>query len=146
MVETDAIIRITETSTEWLGQGRLGSRRHPAIASCYRSRLAKASVAKFGERRTLVKGNVLGLAALDLVLRRFRARMVRVAVKIEISRMDVNDRAANAPGLGIPTHMIAGFELVFHDCPAQSFGRSRRRKAGFRVYHAPKGRLETGLF
>src|SRR5665213_1454079 len=74
-----------------------------------------ASVAKLGERRTLVKGNVLSLAALDLVLRRFRARVVRVAVNIEISRMDVNDRAADASGLGIPAHMIAGFEFVFHD-------------------------------
>ena len=66
------------------------------------------SVAKPGERRALVEGDVLGLAALDLVLRRFRARMVRVAVNIEIARVDANDRAADAPGLGIPAH-------IFHD-------------------------------
>jgi hypothetical protein len=35
-----------------------------------------------------VEGDVLGLAALDLILRRFRARMARVAVDLEIARMN----------------------------------------------------------
>ena len=73
------------------------------------------SVAKLGERRALVEGDVLGLAALDLVLRRFRARMVRVAVDLEIARMNANDCAADAPGLRTPAHMIADLEFVFHD-------------------------------
>ena len=73
------------------------------------------SVAKPGERRALVEGDVLGLAALDLVLRCFGARMVRVAVDLEIARMNTNDRAADAPGLRIPAHMIADLEFVFHD-------------------------------
>jgi hypothetical protein len=55
-----------------------------------------------------------GLAALDLVLH-FRARMVRVAVDLEIARMNANDCAAGAPGLRIPAHLIAHLEFVFHD-------------------------------
>ena len=85
-----------------------------AIAFCRRSRLAGASVAK-SEHRTLVEGNVLGLAALDLVLRRFGARMVRIAFVFEIARVDANDDAADASGFGIPAHMIADLELVFHE-------------------------------
>jgi hypothetical protein len=53
------------------------------------------SVAEFGERRALVEGDVLGLAALGLVLRRFRAHMVRVAVDLKIARMNANDCAAD---------------------------------------------------
>ena len=64
-----------------------------------RARLAGASVAKPCEGRALVEGNVLGLAAFDLVLRRIRARMVGVAVNLEIGRMHASDRAADAPGL-----------------------------------------------
>ena len=112
VIETDAIVRIAEPRAERLGRRRLRVRGHRAIAFCHRSRLAWSSVAKLGERRAFVKGDVLGLAALDLVLRRFRARMVRVAVNVEIARMDANDRAADAPGLGIPAHMIANLEIV----------------------------------
>ena len=78
------------------------------------------SVAKPGQRRTLVEGDMLGLAALDLVLRRFGARMMRVAVNIEIARMDANDRAADTPGLGISAHMIADLEFAFHEHSARS--------------------------
>lgn len=80
-----------------------------------KSKAQGASVAKSGERRTFVEGNMLGLAALDLVLRRFAAGMVRIAFDLEIARVHANDGAADPPGLRIPTHMIADFELVFHE-------------------------------
>ena len=73
------------------------------------------SVAKSGESRAFVEGDVLGLAAFDLVLRRFRACMMRIAVNIEIARMDANDHAADAPGLRIPAHMITDLEFGFQD-------------------------------
>jgi len=70
---------------------------------------------------------VLGLAALNLVLRRFRARMVRVAVNIEIARMDTDDHAADAAGLGIPTHMIANPEFARHGYSTQYLLRTAER-------------------
>ena len=76
---------------------------------------AKASVTKAGERRALVEGNMLGLAALDLLLRRFHACMMCNAINIEPARMDVNDRIADAPGFGIPAQMIADLKFVFHE-------------------------------
>jgi len=79
------------------------------------------SVAKSGERRALVEGDVLGLAAFDLVLRRFRACMVHIAANIEIARMDADDGVADAPGLGIPAHMIIDPEVVAHGHPARSW-------------------------
>jgi hypothetical protein len=38
--------------------------------------------------------------------------------------MNANDRPADAPGLGIPTHMIADLELVCHEfsLDAERFG------------------------
>ena len=68
------------------------------------------SVAKLCERRALVEGNMVGLGALDLILRNVRARMMGIALDLEIARMHANDRAADAPGLGIPTHTIADLE------------------------------------
>ena len=82
--------------------------------SLSRSRLAGVSVAKPGQRRTLVEGDMLGLAALDLVLRRFGARMMRIAVNVEIACMDASDRAADTPGFGIPAHMVTDFESILH--------------------------------
>lgn len=57
---------------------------------------------------------MLGLAALDLILRSFRARVVRIAINIEIARMDANDPTADVPGLRVPAHMISDLELVLH--------------------------------
>ena len=98
-----AHMRTTSARVLLLGAHRctscLRGRGHRAIAFCRRSRLAGASVAKPGERGTFVEGDVLGLAALDLVLRRLRARMVGVAFDFEVARVLANDRAADAPGL-----------------------------------------------
>jgi hypothetical protein len=99
------VVRARETGKSWAS----GDRFLKSIAP------GGVSVAKSGERRAFVEGDVLGLAALDLVLRRFRARMVRVAVNIEIACMDANDRPADAPGFRIPAHMIADLEFVFHE-------------------------------
>lgn len=89
-----------------------------AIAFCYRSRLAKMrSVAKLGERRALVKGDVLGFAAFDFILRWFRARVTRVAVDLEIARIDADYCAGDAPGFRIPAHVITDFKSIHHDRP-----------------------------
>lgn len=82
-MQADTIVRTVETGAKRLGQSRFRG-RHRAIAFYNRSRLAGASVAKFGAHRALVEGDVFGLSALDLVLRRFDARMMRIAVNIEL--------------------------------------------------------------
>ena len=73
-----------------------------------------ASIAKLGERGTLVEGDMIRLAALDLVLWIFRARMVGVALDFELASMHAGDRAADAPRLGIPAHAIVDIEGLRH--------------------------------
>jgi len=51
----------------------------------HQSRLAEVSVAKLSKCQAFVEGNVLGLAALYLILRRVQVRMVRVAVDLKIA-------------------------------------------------------------
>lgn len=72
------------------------------------------SIAKPGERGTPVVGDVIRLAALDLVLWIVRARMVGVAFDLEMARVHADDRAADTAGLGIPTHAIMDLEAVRH--------------------------------
>jgi hypothetical protein len=74
----------------------------------------RMSVAMLGERRSFVEGTVFGLAHLDLLCRRYRACMVCVAVDLEVTGVNANDRAADTPGLGIPAHVIANRELARH--------------------------------
>ena len=73
-----------------------------------------ASIAKLGERGTLVEGDMIRLAALDLVLRSVRARMMGIAAVIEVAGMHADDRAADAPRLGIPAHAIMDLEALRH--------------------------------
>ena len=76
----------------------------------------RTSIAKSGERGALVEGDMIRLAALDLVLWIFRARMVRIAFDLELTNMHAGDRAADAPRLGIPAHPIMNLEVLRHDC------------------------------
>ena len=71
-------------------------------------------MAEPGERRTLVEGDMIGLAALDLVLRFVCARMMGIAFDLELARMHAGDRAAGAPRLGIPAHSIMDLEGLRH--------------------------------
>jgi len=85
----------------------------------------RTSIDKLGERGTLVEGDMVGLGALDLILRNARTRMVGVAPVIEVAGMHADDRAADAAGLGIPAYAIMDLEALWH-------GRSircRRRTA-----------------
>ena len=54
------------------------------------------------------------LAALDLVLWSVCARMMGVAFDLEIASMHADDRAADAPRLGIPAHAIVDLEALPH--------------------------------
>ena len=71
------------------------------------------SIAKLGERGTLVEGDMIRLAALDLVLWIVRACMMRVALDLELASMHAGDRAADAARLGIPAHAVVYLEALW---------------------------------
>ena len=54
------------------------------------------------------------LAALNLVLWSVCSRMMGVALDLEIASMHADDRAADAPRLGIPAHAIMDLEALRH--------------------------------
>jgi hypothetical protein len=55
-----------------------------------------------------------GLAALDLILRRVGTRVMIVALIVEVTRVDPNDRAADAPSLRVPSDSISNFVPFSH--------------------------------
>ena len=57
---------------------------------------------------------MVGLGALDLILRSVRTRMMGVAVDLEIAGTHADDRAADTSGLGIPAHAITDLEALRH--------------------------------
>ena len=57
---------------------------------------------------------MISLAAFDLILRQVGARVMSVALKVEVMRVDPNDRAADAPGLRVPTNSISNFVSLSH--------------------------------
>src|SRR5262245_64030779 len=57
---------------------------------------------------------MIGLVALDLVLRVVLACMVDVSLPIDVLRMHLDDPAADAPGLRVPAHVIARLEPLRH--------------------------------
>jgi hypothetical protein len=61
-----------------------------------------------------VHRDVIGLVALDLILWLVWARMVRIALIVGVSRVDLDDPATDVPCLGIPGDMVANFETIAH--------------------------------
>ena len=55
---------------------------------------------------------MIRLVALDLVLRILLARMVDVSFVIHILPVNFHNPAADVPGLGVPGHVIADFDLL----------------------------------
>jgi hypothetical protein len=77
-----------------------------------------------------MQGDVNGLVAFDFVLRLVLGGVMRVALVIRVLRMDLDNPAADMPGLGIPGDVIADFETLSHVVPptridaGKFFGRS----------------------
>jgi hypothetical protein len=70
------------------------------------------------QRRTFVHRDVIGLIALDFILRIIRAGVMSVSLVIGVSCMDLDDPAADMTGFGVPRHVIANLEFRGHDgCP-----------------------------
>ena len=62
-----------------------------------------------------MSGDVIGLIALEFILRTSLARVVQIALKEKIREMDSFNCAEDQTGLGIPLDLIANLERCFHD-------------------------------
>jgi hypothetical protein len=62
-----------------------------------------------------MKRDVIGLDALDLILRALWAGVTGITFMFDVVDVDVDDRSADPSGLGTPTHAIADFEIFLHD-------------------------------
>src|SRR5690348_7010664 len=82
------------------------------------------SAASSSQRCTLVRRDVIGLVALDLVLRIVWRRVVRVPLVVEIARMNLDDRAADVSGFRIPGDVIPDLEFRLHGCAPASRNKS----------------------
>jgi hypothetical protein len=56
--------------------------------------------------------NVITFVTPDFILRRIAARMMDMAIVIDVPGMDPDDPAADASGLGVPGHVIADLECL----------------------------------
>ena len=124
----DTIVRAGKRPFQRFGRHRLyRTLAHRLLAPFGRRCCWIWSVAPLGKCRALVSGNMIGFVAFDLILRRVGARVVSVALIVEVMRVDPNDRAADAPGLRVPT------ELDLQFCTVQSLGfpRAFRLRASF---------------
>ena len=61
-----------------------------------------------------MRGNVIGLVALDLVLRIALRGVMRMPLVIKISRVDSDDPAGDMPRFRVPTYVIADLEPLRH--------------------------------
>lgn len=59
-------------------------------------------------------GNVIGFVAFYFVLRMVRGAVVGIAFPLEVTRMDLADRAADVAGFRVPADVIANFEFDAH--------------------------------
>jgi hypothetical protein len=59
-------------------------------------------------------GDMIRLVAFDFILRLIFSGMMSVALVIRVLRMDLDNPAADVPGLGVPSDVIALFETFFH--------------------------------
>src|SRR5690242_3481761 len=57
---------------------------------------------------------MVGLVALDLILRILRRGAVGMALIIEVARVDFADRPADSAGFRVPADVIADFEILGH--------------------------------
>jgi hypothetical protein len=74
-----------------------------------------------------VQGDVIGLVALDFILRLGCGCAVNVAFVTDSPSMHFDDFSAHAPGLRIPAHVIANFELCDHGSVLASGQRAKNQ-------------------
>ena len=67
------------------------------------------------QHRALVHGNVLGLVALDLILRIVLGTMARVTLILGIAGINLDDPASDMARFGIPTDVVTDLEFCGHE-------------------------------
>ena len=60
--------------------------------------------------------NMVGLVALDLVLRIGLAASMHMTFVIGVARVHFDDLASHVTGLRVPAHMVADFKAGVHGC------------------------------
>src|SRR6185312_277279 len=110
--------RIPERATTWVVDRSRASERSASEDS------GLTSIAQLRQCRPFVHRYVIGLVALYLVLRLFIARMNGVAFERNFGSYDFDDPSADAPGFGVPAHVVAYFESTSgHDkAPSRFYG------------------------
>jgi hypothetical protein len=84
----------------------------PFLPLCFRIRARQSAEAS--QYRRLVQGNVVGLVALDFILRLVPSGMVDVAFVIDVPFMHFDDFSTYPSGFRIPAHVIANLERFDH--------------------------------
>lgn len=80
------------------------------LASCDAD--TECSLLHFRESRSFVHRNMVGLVALNLVLRLIGTGVVGVSFVVHVFAMHLDDSAADVASLGIPRHMVADMEVL----------------------------------
>lgn len=80
-----------------------------------RNQLSMRSTVKAPQCLALVHGDMIGLIALDLVLRIILTRMMDIAFVVHVARVHPYDMAADPASFGIPGYMVADFECMRHE-------------------------------
>src|SRR5579871_529701 len=73
------------------------------------------SARQLPERPALVQGDMVGLVALDLILRLVPARVMNVAFVVHVLAMHADDSAAHPAGLRVPADVIAHLKRCCHE-------------------------------
>ena len=66
------------------------------------------------QRGAFVHRDVVGLIALDLILRLIFASVVRVPFVVDVSGVHLDNRPADVTRLRVPAHMIPDLEFFLH--------------------------------
>jgi hypothetical protein len=89
VAQDETIVRAAQRRFQRIsGRDVLRAFGHRLFVSVDRRRLAMSSVVQPREGRAPVHSDVIGLAALDLVLRRLRARVMFIALVVDVFRMN----------------------------------------------------------
>ena len=96
------------------GDLSLGRTVRAALQSFIEVRAGYGRSICFLQRRTFVHRDVVGLVALDFILRLFLARVVCLAFVINIFRVHRDDLASDVASFRIPFHVIADLECSRH--------------------------------
>src|SRR5690242_14155396 len=102
---------IPSLSAATMASERIASRASARAAARFTTRVAiQSSAAQPPQGAALVQGDVIGLVALDRVLRVILAGVVGIALVVDVADVHPLDPAADPSGFGIPADVIADLE------------------------------------